>query len=70
MTEQNLKPTLKTGTEVIAEYKDEGFAIFEDSAGKFVAFRDREDIVSVDDNLAIDYFRQLTLPVSRENILT
>lgn len=63
---QSKEPSIK----VLAEYDSEGFAILEDSSGKFVAFRDRTDIVSVDDPIAIEHFRTLTPYVSRDSIMT
>jgi hypothetical protein len=61
---------IKPNINVVAQYSDEGFAILEDQQGKFVAFRDRDDIVSVDDPIAIEHFRTLTPYVSRSSILT
>lgn len=31
----------------VVEYKDEGFAIIEDSKGKFLAFKDSDEIVDL-----------------------
>lgn len=33
----------------VAEFPDDGFAILEDSHGKFLAFKDKEDLIPVSD---------------------